>query len=311
MAVKLAHQSTSNNVMVLVGYEGGLTAAFRLPRNISDSVLELAELVYLSKPHSQPVLSLDNSPDGQTYFTSSADAIIAAHIVPDQPWNNDESDHGLQVAKELPSPAMNGDVPDIGPSSLSRELSTEVAEPNPQESTGPTSNLNFAKQPVSASNGKDSTTSTKPSPGGLSSLLSSAPPQPLANPIPPPQTPVVLQPPHKLTDTKHAGQQSLHIRSDARLLATGGWDTKIRIYSTKTLKEVAVLKWHKEGVYAVAFSEILQPDDIGTQSVGGSEVAVRETGLGRLQRQREEAMQLRHWLVAGAKDGKVSLWEVF
>jgi hypothetical protein len=34
-------------------------------------------------------------------------------------------------------------------------------------------------------------------------------------------------------------------------------------------------------------------------------------GLGKLQKQREETMQLKHWIVAGAKDGKVSLWEVF
>jgi hypothetical protein len=40
-------------------------------------------------------------------------------------------------------------------------------------------------------------------------------------------------------------------------------------------------------------------------------VARKETGLGKLQRQREEVMQCKHWVVAGAKDGKVSLWEVF
>jgi WD40 repeat protein len=126
---------------------------------------------------------------------------------------------------------------------------------------------------------------------------------------------VTLQPPHKTINTKHAGQQSLRVRSDGRILVTGGWDSRIRIYSTKTLKEVAVMKWHKQGVYAVDFAEILEPgslrrrDEAANEAEG--EVVRGKTGLGRLQRQREEQLQLKHWVVAGAKDGKVSLWEVF
>lgn len=92
----------------------------------------------------------------------------------------------------------------------------------------------------------------------------------------------------------------------------------MRIYSAKTLKEVAVLKWHSEGVYAVGFGEILDGQDIESSMDGDSaadekadQVAKRETGLGRLQRQREERMQIKHWVVAGSKDGKISLWEVF
>jgi hypothetical protein len=40
-------------------------------------------------------------------------------------------------------------------------------------------------------------------------------------------------------------------------------------------------------------------------------MAKRETGLSKLQRQREEKMQVKHWVAAGAKDGKISLWELF
>lgn len=65
-----------------------------------------------------------------------------------------------------------------------------------------------------------------------------------------------------------------------------------------------MLKWHKEGVYAVDFAEVLGAGDVEGGDGG-------ETGLGKVQRQREQAMQMKHWVVAGAKDGKVSLWEVF
>lgn len=83
------------------------------------------------------------------------------------------------------------------------------------------------------------------------------------------------------------------------------------MYSTATLKEIAVLKWHKEGVYAVDLAQVLTADqlrDYGGDE--GKEIAKRETGLGKLQKQREEQMQLKRWVVGGAKDGKVSLWEV-
>jgi hypothetical protein len=74
-----------------------------------------------------------------------------------------------------------------------------------------------------------------------------------------------------------------------------------------------VLKWHKEGIYAVDFAEVLDASDLAGEDAqrGDGEVARKETGLGKLQKQREQAMQLKHWIVAGAKDGKVSLWEVF
>ena len=47
------------------------------------------------------------------------------------------------------------------------------------------------------------------------------------------------------------------MRSDGNIFATAGWDSRVRIYSTKTMKEVACLKWHKKGVYATVFAEIL------------------------------------------------------
>ena len=63
--------------------------------------------------------------------------------------------------------------------------------------------------------------------------------------------------PYQIMPTKHSGQQSISVRSDQKIFATAGWDGRVRIYSTKTMKEVACLKWHKEGVYATAFAGIL------------------------------------------------------
>ncbi|KAF2829188.1 WD40 repeat-like protein [Ophiobolus disseminans] len=312
MAVKLVYHPDSKSTLILAGYEGGLTSVHQLPSGTSSSVRH-ARLVYISRPHTQPILSLDMSPDCRTYFTSSADAIIATHRVPE-----------ITPAVAFPegvSPSSRKEEPTLEAKSKTsipvEELATispaDASDPplssihNLEEGAGPLttpidSSLSFAKQAVPTNQSTSA---------GLSSLLSSAPPQPKIRPQLPPLPAITLQQPYKISNTKHAGQQSLSVRSDGRIIATGGWDSRIRIYSAKTLQEIAVLKWHKEGVYAVDFAQILEAGDLVQGEAAAMDVAKKETGLGKLQRQREEQMQLKHWVVAGAKDGKVSLWEVF
>lgn len=333
MAVKLVQQPATQHTIVITGYEGGLTAVHLLPRDDS-SVIGVAQLVYLSQPHTQPILSLDFSPDVKTYFTSGADAIIAAHRIPDLPCHDmiAETSTSIREGRGDQVPSTSAQEPKPAPLISSNGVNAgkdlhivyaddppiSVPEDDPptsipEDSTDPP--LSFGKRPIAAPQTQPQQSTSKA--GGLSSLLSSASPQSevaqTARPLPTP----TVQAPFKVSNTKHAGQQSLSVRSDGRLLVTGGWDTRVRIYSTKTLKEVAVLKWHKEGIYAVAFGKMLVAEALerGTKDSGGGEesgeVVKRETGLGRLQRQREEKMQMKHWVAAGAKDGKISLWEIF
>ncbi|OGM42076.1 WD repeat protein [Aspergillus bombycis] len=122
----------------------------------------------------------------------------------------------------------------------------------------------------------------------------------------------------KRVDTKHAGQQGLRIRSDGRVFATAGWDSRIRVYSCKTMRELAVLKWHKEGCYTVAFADLADSVDSGvttTMGDGGKDGAQvtrpGEFSLATVQRQRNQKVQKTHWLAAGSKDGKISLWDIY
>jgi WD40 repeat protein len=85
--------------------------------------------------------------------------------------------------------------------------------------------------------------------------------------------------PIKCINTKHSGQTSLQIRPDGRILVSAGWDGVGRVYSTTTLRQLAVLKWHVGGLQAAAFSSI--------------------EGDGK------------QWIVLGGKDAKISLWDVF
>ncbi|KAK5165049.1 Astra associated protein 1 Asa1 [Saxophila tyrrhenica] len=113
----------------------------------------------------------------------------------------------------------------------------------------------------------------------------------------------------KYVQTKHAGQQALAFRSDQKIFATAGWDGRARVYSTQSMKQLAVLKWHKEGCYALAFAEIKEDH----QQTNGSD----EEGDAMVKRdltvsqQRMEKAKTTHWLAAGSKDGKISLWDIY
>lgn len=125
----------------------------------------------------------------------------------------------------------------------------------------------------------------------------------------------------KVMQTKHAGQQGLAVRNDEKIFATAGWDGRMRVYSVKSMKELAVLKWHGEGCYAVAFADVLDEGDmIVTSATRHRSVtdegdmidtsAAQHRSLTVAELRREKAKRT-HWLAAGSKDGKVSLWEIY
>ncbi|MCJ1269754.1 hypothetical protein MMC22_009647 [Lobaria immixta] len=74
--------------------------------------------------------------------------------------------------------------------------------------------------------------------------------------------------PIKISQTKHSGQQGLRIRSDGKIFSTAGWDARIRIYSAKTMNELAVLRWHKPGCCTTAFAQtdVVMPARVNQES---------------------------------------------
>ncbi len=123
--------------------------------------------------------------------------------------------------------------------------------------------------------------------------------------------------PIKISHTKHSGQQGLQYRSDGKVFATAGWDAHIRVYSGKMMKELAVLKWHKVGCYATAFATIQaaassgMPDKNDEETETSTELVEQSSVVSTVQQRRDEKVQTAHWLAAGAKDGKVSLWDIY
>lgn len=236
MAVNL-FLSPSGDVNVVSAYEDGHAMAFLRKGPISPASFEIGNLnsnpwkwerLYTSRPHSQPVLSLDTSPMHEYFITSAADALIIKH--------------------PITSSSSTGCVPAVRPTESS---------------------------------------------------------------------------PLKIVNTKHSGQQGLRIRNDGKVFATAGWDSRVRVYSGKTMKELAVLKWHKEGCYAVAFGDVIHSDKSSTsdqpsgaqeQSDEVEQAQVSKAGnfsLAAVQNQRNQKVQQTHWLAAGSKDGKISLWDIY
>ena len=113
--------------------------------------------------------------------------------------------------------------------------------------------------------------------------------------------------PLKTVQTKHSGQQGLRVRNDGKIFATAGWDTKVRVYSTKSMKELAVLKWHKEGCFAVAFADVVEQET----REGDEKAVVKTIGTINVKDERLWKAKNAHWLAVGSKDGKVSLWDIY
>lgn len=141
--------------------------------------------------------------------------------------------------------------------------------------------------------------------------------------------------PIKTVPTKHSGQQGCSYRNDGKVFATAGWDGAGRVYSGKTMKEVAVLKWGTGGVgcYATAFANVgarcgkvagvkegeastsisneVAPPPSTSTSLTSPPPPPPTTGQSSVQQRRDEKARTTHWLALGAKDGKVSLWDIY
>ncbi|RKF72956.1 ASTRA-associated protein 1 [Golovinomyces cichoracearum] len=233
MSLSIFYSLTTNLLTVVTAFESGHTSVNYL---VSPNWIT----IYIAKPHIQPVLSLAVSPSKDYYLTSSADAIIAKHMIP--------------------------------------YLAPESSDKKTLESMG--------------------------------------------NDIP-----------IKTLNTKHAGQQDLKIRNDGKIFATAGWDSRVRVYSGETLREVAVLKWHKEGCYAVAFANIRPPSvykDEGKNNKTDSPISLIKSINAHVVEQVQAQNQVTnnefalnisqeriwksqniHWIAVGSKDGKISLWDIY
>jgi WD40 repeat protein len=104
--------------------------------------------------------------------------------------------------------------------------------------------------------------------------------------------------------TTHPGNGSIAIRDDGRVCAIGGWDGRIRLHSTKSLKALGSLKYHKSACQCVEFPRSIEnatKEDEDFESKDDTNEDDEEMGP-------EEKLERSRWLMAGAKDGRISIW---
>lgn len=98
--------------------------------------------------------------------------------------------------------------------------------------------------------------------------------------------------------TKQIGNSSISVSHDGKVVAVGGWDGRIRLFSAATFKPLGSLKFHRESVQALAFAradaKLLTQDDtieLGAESDSEDEDVPRD-----------------QWLASGGKDRRIALW---
>ncbi|EIW84057.1 WD-40 repeat-containing protein [Coniophora puteana RWD-64-598 SS2] len=108
--------------------------------------------------------------------------------------------------------------------------------------------------------------------------------------------------------TKHPGNASIAIRDDGRVCAVGGWDGKIRLYSTKSLKPLGSLGYHKQSAQALAF--FATGSDRRGRGLGlglgpalDDDIDSEDEGMTRAEHEERT-----RWVVAGGRDGRISVW---
>ncbi|TEB34631.1 WD40 repeat-like protein [Coprinellus micaceus] len=108
---------------------------------------------------------------------------------------------------------------------------------------------------------------------------------------------------------KHPGNSSIAIRDDGRVCAVGGWDGSVRLYSTKSLKPLGTLRYHKSNCQALAFAhDKPTKEDLG----GGADEKIEheEDSDSDDDTTASDRAAISRWLLAGGKDNRVSVWKL-
>ncbi|CAA7267117.1 unnamed protein product [Cyclocybe aegerita] len=103
--------------------------------------------------------------------------------------------------------------------------------------------------------------------------------------------------PHRM---KHPGNASVAIRDDGKICAVGGWDGRIRLFSTKSFKPLGTLKYHRAHCQCIEFAR-----EQGGVTAGGPDEDDDEEDMSP-----EEKEERCRWLAVGAKDNRISIWSL-
>jgi WD40 repeat protein len=116
----------------------------------------------------------------------------------------------------------------------------------------------------------------------------------------------------KSWSTGQIGHASVALSPNEKVIATGGWDGRIRLFSASTGKPLGELSYHRESVHILAFANTRALKDFGLGAEGNEVESTIEIGEeGSDSEQADESAEFRErWLVSGGKDRRVALWSL-
>lgn len=108
--------------------------------------------------------------------------------------------------------------------------------------------------------------------------------------------------------TKQIGNSSLAVSPDGRVVAVGGWDGRIRLFSAATFKPLGTLAYHRESVQALAFGN----RESNLLSGADEEASVLELGdeSDSDDEQDADVGPRSRWLASAGKDRRIALWSL-
>ena len=111
----------------------------------------------------------------------------------------------------------------------------------------------------------------------------------------------------KVWSIGHIGHASLALSADERVLAVGGWDGKVRLFSSATGKPLGGLAYHRDTVHSLCFAHA-RVETAAEQQTGESTIELGDEVEDSDGEDEDGAPPRERWLVSGGKDRRVALW---
>jgi WD40 repeat protein len=107
--------------------------------------------------------------------------------------------------------------------------------------------------------------------------------------------------------TGQIGHASVALSPNEKVIATGGWDGRIRLFSASTGKPLGELSYHRESVHILAFANTRAFKEEGNEVESTIEIGEEDS---ESEQEDESAESRERWLVSGGKDRRVALWSL-
>ncbi|ORX37077.1 WD40-repeat-containing domain protein [Kockovaella imperatae] len=112
----------------------------------------------------------------------------------------------------------------------------------------------------------------------------------------------------KKQNTGQIGNASIAISADDKVVAVGGWDGKIRLFSAASLKPLGTLAFHRETVHTLAFANCVPvTNDTIAPGDTASTLDLEAEDSDEEEETREQLLRGRY-LASGGKDTRIALW---